>query len=106
MGVEPDLFPLLDSTQVRASGSNLSGYQDPALDKLLEAARKPGTNDKRLAAWKALLAGLSRRLPMLPLAWVDEVVVERGLEGVTPRLITGPGDRFWDVLAWRLAADR
>jgi peptide/nickel transport system substrate-binding protein len=106
MGVEPDLFPLLDSTQVRASGSNLSGYQDPALDKLLEAARKPGTNDKRRAAWRALLAGLSQRLPMLPLAWVDEVVVERGLEGVTPRLITGPGDRFWDVLAWRLAADR
>jgi peptide/nickel transport system substrate-binding protein len=106
MGIEPDLYPLLASTQVRASGSNLSGFQDPALDKLLEAARKPGTSEARVAAWKKLLTGLSQRLPMLPLAWVDEVVVERGLEGVTPRLITGPGDRFWDVLAWRLAADR
>jgi peptide/nickel transport system substrate-binding protein len=106
LGIEPDLYPLLASTQVRASGSNLSGYQDPSLDTLLEGARKPGTTEQRTAAWKKLLAGLSTRLPMLPLAWEDEVVVERGLEGVTPRLITGPGDRFWDVLAWRLAADR
>ncbi len=106
MGLEPDLYSLLASTQVRASGSNLSGYQDPALDTLLEAARAPGTSEERVAAWKALLAGLSSRLPLLPLAWSDEVVLERGVEDVTPRLITGPGDRFWDVLAWRLAADR
>jgi peptide/nickel transport system substrate-binding protein len=106
LGIEPDLYPLLASTQVRASGSNLSGYQDPSLDALLEAARKPGTTEQRAAAWKKLLAGLSARLPILPLAWEDEMVVERGLDGVTPRLITGPGDRFWDVLAWRLAADR
>jgi len=106
LGLEPDLYPLLASTQVLATGSNLSGYQDPKLDALLEAARSPGTRDVRAAAWKALLAGLSDRLPMLPLAWLDDVVLERGLEGATPRLITGPGDRFWDVLAWRLAADR
>ena len=41
-GLEPDLYPLLASSQVRASGTNLTGYQDPALDTLLEAARKPG----------------------------------------------------------------
>ena len=40
-GLEPDLFPLLAASQVRASGMNLSGYQDPALDALLEAARTP-----------------------------------------------------------------
>lgn len=106
MGLEPDLFPLLASSQVRASGSNLSGYQDPALDTLLEAARAVGTPDVRAAAWKALLAGLADRQPILPLAWNDEVVLERGVEGMTPRLIAGPGDRFWDVLAWRLAADQ
>jgi peptide/nickel transport system substrate-binding protein len=106
MGLEPDLFPLLASSQVRASGSNLAGYQDAALDPLLAAARAPGTPETRTAAWKALLAGLATRMPMLPLAWSDEVVFERGLEGASPRLIAEPGDRFWDVLAWRLAADR
>ncbi len=105
-GLEPDLYPLLASSQVQASGTNLAGYQDTELDPLLEAARKPGTDEERTAAWKALLAALAERRPMLPLAWNDDVMLARGLEGVTPRLIADPGDRYWDVLAWRLAADR
>ncbi len=105
-GLEPDLYPLLATSQVQASGTNLAGYQDEELDPLLEAARKPGTDEERKAAWKALLAALAERRPMLPLAWNDEVMLARGLDGVTPRLIADPGDRYWDVLAWRLAADR
>ena len=104
MGVEPDLFSLLDSTQVRSTGANLSNYQDTSLDTLLEAARAPAAADKRIAAWSALEAGLAQRLPILPLVWHDDVVVARGVNGVGPRLISGPGDRFWDVLSWRLAA--
>ncbi len=106
LGLEPDLYPLLASSQARAAGSNISGYQDPKLDALLEAARAQGTHDERAKAWSALLTALNDRQPMLPLAWLDDVVLARGLEGATTRLITGPGDRFWDVLAWRLAADR
>jgi ABC-type oligopeptide transport system substrate-binding subunit len=106
MGLEPDLYPLLATSQVRESGSNLAGYQDPALDPLLEAARKPGTDEERATAWKALLAALATRQPILPLAWNDEVMLARGVEGITPRLIADTGDRYWDVLAWRLAADR
>jgi hypothetical protein len=34
----------------------------------------------------------------------DEVVVFRdSLSGPTPRPIGDPGERFWDVLTWRLA---
>ena len=91
-GLEPDLYPLLASPQVRAGGSNLAGYQDPALDPLLEAARKPGTPEERMAAWKALLAGLATREPMLPLAWNDERGARAGPRMATPpRLISGPG---------------
>ena len=105
-GLESDLYPLLATSQVRASGTNLAGYQDPTLDPLLEAARKPGTPEERATALKALLAGLAERRPLLPLAWNDEVMLARDLEGVTPRLLADTGDRYWDVLAWRLAADR
>ena len=105
-GLEPDLYPLLDSAQVRSTGSNRSGYQDPALDLLLEAARQYAPTAKRLSAWSALLAGISARIPVLPIVWADEQAVVRGLSGATPRLIVDPGDRFWDVLAWRLAASR
>lgn len=106
MGLEPDLYPLLASSQVRAQGSNLAGFQDAKLDTLLEAARKPGDQSQRVAAWKALLAGLAARQPMLPLAWGEESMFVKGVEGITPTLIADTGDRYWDVLAWRLAADR
>ena len=106
MGLEPDLLPLLASSQVRSSGSNLSGFQDPALDTLLEAAREPGTPDERAAAWRKLLAGIATRHPMLPLVWDEEVMFTKGVEGISPTLITDTGGRYWDVLAWRLAADR
>jgi peptide/nickel transport system substrate-binding protein len=105
-GLEPDLYSLLASSQVRTSGTNLGGYQDTTLDPLLEAARKPGTPDERAAAWKALEIALAARMPVLPLAWNHEVMLARGLAGVSPRLIVDPGDRYWDVLAWRLAATR
>ncbi len=106
LGLEPDLYPLLASTQVRTTGSNVAGYQDPALDTLLEAARAPGSADARTAAWTALLKGLAARMPLIPVAWAQDIVVTRGVSGVTPRLITRSGDRYWDVLSWRLAADR
>jgi peptide/nickel transport system substrate-binding protein len=106
MGLEPDLYPLLASSQVRGDGSNLSGFQDAKLDELLEDARKPGVQSDRVGAWKALLAGIGARIPMLPLAWGEESMFVDGVDGITPTLIGDTGDRYWDVLAWRLAADR
>ncbi|HXI44822.1 MAG TPA: peptide ABC transporter substrate-binding protein [Candidatus Acidoferrales bacterium] len=105
IGLDPDVYPLLASSQTRTGGANLSGVQDVALDTLLSAARAPGTPEGRLAAYKALETRLSSSLYILPLAFRDEVVVLRGtVQGPAPRPVGGPGDRFWDVLTWRLAA--
>jgi len=104
IGLDPDLYPLLASSQTRTGGSNISGVQDAALDQLLAAARAPGTDDQRMASYRALQQQLSSTLPILPLAFRDEVVVFRDtVSGPVPRPIGGPGDRFWDVLTWRLA---
>ena len=35
IGLDPDLYPLLASSQTVTGGSNVIGLQDPALDKLL-----------------------------------------------------------------------
>ena len=105
IGLDPDLYPLLASSQTRTGGANLSGVQDVALDTLLSAARAPGTPESRQAAYKALETRLSSSLYILPLAFRDEVIVLRNtVEGPAPRPVGGPGDRFWDVLTWRLAA--
>jgi peptide/nickel transport system substrate-binding protein len=104
IGLDPDLYPLLASSQTRTGGANLGGLQDPALDQLLINARAPGAPAQRLAAYKALQDRLTTTVPILPLVFRDEVVVFRdSLSGPTPRPIGDPGERFWDVLTWRLA---
>jgi peptide/nickel transport system substrate-binding protein len=107
IGLDPDLYPLLASTQVTSSGSNFAGLQNLGLDALLVAARKPGDEAARKAAYVALQANLATGVYLLPIAFRDEVVVVRdSLEGPRIRAIGSPGDRFWDVLTWRLADGR
>ncbi len=107
IGLDPDLYPLLASSQTTSRGSNLFGLQDPALDKLMSAARGPGTRDERRADYAALQKRLADRQYLLPLAFRDlVVVVSDRVEGPSSRQVDDPGDRFWDVLTWRLAGGR
>ena len=107
VGLDPDLYPLLASSQTLSGGSNVIGLQDPALDELLVAARKPGSAAARAAAYSALQRQLAKGRYVLPLAFADESVVVRDtVVGPVPRQVADPSDRFWDVLTWRLAADR
>lgn len=107
VGLDPDLYPLLASTQTTSDRTNIIGLQDPALDPLLRAARAPGTLEARAADYRALQAHLATRQYVLPLAFRDIVVVVReDVQGPTPRQVADASDRFWDVLAWRFAPDR
>jgi peptide/nickel transport system substrate-binding protein len=104
IGLDPDLYPLLAASQTRAGGSNVIGLQDPDLDKLLVAARTPINPGERVARYSALQVRLSARTYLLPLAFRDEYVVLRStVVGPESRLVGASGDRFWDVLTWRLA---
>jgi peptide/nickel transport system substrate-binding protein len=107
VGLDPDLYALLASSQTVTGGSNVIGLQDPALDALLIAARASGTTAQRMAAYSALQVQLAKGRYLLPLAYADEsIVVRNTLKGPAIRQVADPADRFWDVLTWRLAADR
>jgi peptide/nickel transport system substrate-binding protein len=107
IGLDPDLYPLLASSQTRAGGLNLIGLQDPTLDGLLSAARKPGDDAARKAAYSALQKQLTAGQYLLPLAFADEVVVAGNhVQDVVVQPVGDPSDRFWDVLTWRLRNDR
>jgi peptide/nickel transport system substrate-binding protein len=107
IGLDPDVYPLLAASQTRTGGSNLSGLQDVALDKLLEAARAAVDEGERTAAYAALQTNLAVGSYILPLAFRDDYVVLRDwVIGPTPRPVGSSGDRFWDVLTWRLADGR
>jgi len=107
LGHDPDLYPLLASTQTRTGGANIIGLQDTGLDKLLEAARKPGLEEDRKAAFRALQTRLASGVFLLPIAFADEVVVLRNrVSGPVVREVSDGSERFWDVLTWRLASGR
>jgi peptide/nickel transport system substrate-binding protein len=107
IGLDPDLYPLMASSQTLTGGSNIIGLQDPELDRLLLAARKPAPMADRNAAYAALQVHLAKGMYLLPLAFADEPIVVRDtVQGPRIRQVADRSDRFWDVLTWRLAADR
>ena len=101
VGLDPDPYPLLASSQVQAGGSNVSGFQDRALDAALAAARAPGTDAVRAAAYTRLQALLGQLEPILPLFFRDSVfVVSDRLVGPRAAPVADPSGRFWDVITW------
>ncbi len=101
VGLDPDPYPLLASAQVQAGGSNVSGFQDPALDAALVAARAPGTDAARGAAYSRLQSVLGKVEPILPLFFRDSVFVASDrLAGPRAVPVADPSGRFWDVIAW------
>jgi peptide/nickel transport system substrate-binding protein len=101
MGLDPDPYPILASSQTRAGGANISGIQDAALDKALVAARAPGAAAARMKAYGALQKLLGTLQPMPTLFFRDTVfVVGPDLAGPASRPLADPGGRFWDVVRW------
>ena len=104
IGLDPDLYPLLASSQTRTGGSNISGLQDPALDELLLEARTALDAAARTDAYAALQERLAAQTYVLPLAFRDEYMLFRDtVTGPESRPVAGSWDRYWDVLTWRLA---
>ncbi len=104
IGLDPDIYPLFASSQATSTGTNIAGLQVVALDRKLEAARRPGTYQARKAAYAELQKVLVENQWMLPIFYRDEVVVvSKDVEGPVVRELGDPSDRYWDVLTWRLA---
>ena len=107
VGLDPDLGPMLLSSQVGSGGSNVSGLQDPTLDQMLLAVRKTVDPAARQVAVSALENYLSTTLPLLPLAFRDyDLVVSNRVWDIDSNQLADPSGRFWDVIDWRLASGR
>jgi peptide/nickel transport system substrate-binding protein len=106
VGLDPDLGPLLLSSQVGSGGSNISGIQDATLDQLLLTARKAIDPVDRQTAISAVEKYVSTNEPILPLAFRDfDLVVSKRVQNVSGTEISDPSSRYWDVIDWRLASD-
>ena len=106
LGLDPDVSPLLLSSQAAPAGSNLSGVTDASLDQLLTAVRTTSDPATRQAAISAVEKYVSTNVLMLPICFADyEFVVSDRVQGVSTDEISDPSGRYWDVLDWRLASD-
>ena len=106
LGLDPDLSPILHSSQVSTGGSNVSGVQDTNLDHLLQTAQEATSTGDRQNAVSAVEKYVSANLPILPLCFNDyNFVVTSRVRGLDTNDIPDPSGRYWDVIDWRLASD-
>jgi peptide/nickel transport system substrate-binding protein len=107
IGLDPDLYPLFASSQALSGGANITGIQDSSLNSLLVAARAPGAQAARKAAYSKLQAALVANPAMLPLFFQNDLVVDDSrVVGPSIQGLADLSDRYWDVLTWRLADGR
>jgi peptide/nickel transport system substrate-binding protein len=106
LGLDPDVSPLLLSSQAAPAGSNLSGVTDASLDQLLTAVRTTSDPAARQTAISAVEKYVSTNVLMLPICFADyEFVISDRVQGISTNEIADPSGRYWDVLDWRLASD-
>jgi ABC-type transport system substrate-binding protein len=104
VGLDPDLGPLMLSSQIGSGGSNVAGISDALLDQLLIMARKTVDPTARQAAVSAVEKYLSGEVPILPLCFRDYgLVLSSRVANVFGGDIADPSNRYWDVVDWRLA---
>lgn len=106
LGLDPDVSPLMLTTQIAPAGSNLSGISDTTLDRLLIAVHTTSDAKDRKTAVSELEAYVASNVLMLPVCFEDYVfAVSDRVQGRVATQIADPSDRYWDVLDWRLASD-
>ena len=108
VGLDPDLYPLLASSQTR--DRRLERHR-PAGSGPRQAARRGPRAGHGCGARGAPIRPSRRQLAkgryLLPLAFADESSWSATRsQGPAVRQVADPADRFWDVLTWRLAAGR
>ena len=106
LGLDPDLSPILHSSQASTGGSNVSGIQDTNLDHLLQTAQQAISEGDRKNAVSGVEKYLSTNLPILSLCFTDyNFVISQRVRGLDSNDIADPSGRYWDVIDWRLASD-
>lgn len=106
-GVDPDVFPYWHSSQAVANGFNLSNYKSSKADLALEAGRTRSDPKLRTQKYKAFLEEWMKDNPAIALYRpVFNYVTLGSVDGVEPRSLATPVDRFNDVTSWSVESQQ
>ncbi len=102
-----DLFPFWDSSQVNYPGSNLALYQNPSVDKLIEAARSTVSSSTQV---RDLTQAQNLILNDVPAVFLFSLPYDyyhtSNLGGLKTDPLSRPADRFLNVSDWYVAKVR
>lgn len=102
-----DLFPFWHSSQRFYPGLNLALYQNLEVDKLIETVRQTNEGEKRASALARAVSMITNDAPAvflfsLPYFYIHDDVAQ----GINPKPMVTPEDRFWDLPQWNVARVR
>ncbi|MBI5254694.1 hypothetical protein HY932_02855 [Candidatus Falkowbacteria bacterium] len=106
-GFDPDQYPFWHSSQAKYPGLNLSLYQNPNADKLLEDARKTADQKIRAAKYAAFQQILTNDVPAIFLFSPTYTYPQnKKLLGFDVENIISPANRFSNVAEWHVNLKR
>ena len=101
VGNDPDPYPFFHTSQVNDPGDNFAGYSAPAVDKLLEQARRTVDQAKRRELFAQLWNALATDVPVVFLYYTDYLYAQsHTLHGFLVAPVNDPPQRFWNVEDW------
>ncbi len=108
LGPSSDLYSFWDSSQDFAPGLNLSLYNNPSVNSLIERARQSPITASTAQEVASAQADIAANYPAIFLYSPDYVyVTNNNVQGIsTNTLLTDPSDRFREIESWYLNTAR
>jgi len=101
LGADPDPFIFWHSSQIKNPGLNLTGFNNPAADKLISEARtttKKDVRDDKYRQFQNLIAG---EAPAIFLNQSEFIyALDHSLKGVGLKSLFDTSFRFYDLPSW------
>jgi peptide/nickel transport system substrate-binding protein len=98
---DPDLYPFWHSSQNKAGGLNLAGYEDKTVDSLITDARKESDATKREQKYLEISQRLAKDSPAVFLYQpFYGFAAGKKIHLNTPNSLLSPSDRFAEIESW------
>lgn len=98
---ESDLFSFWHSSQAKDPGLNISMYNNPKIDKILDDAQKTINIDERISKYKDLVEEFNKNLPALLIYSPKYLyITSNELNNINLNTLINPSDRFASIYTW------
>lgn len=106
IGPDLDFFAFWHSSQRNDPGLNIADYANINIDSVLEDSRQLGDSPERIEKFRIFVNEIKNDVPAIFLYSPNFIyVVPEKLQGVVPKNIATPSERFLSVYNWYLETD-